>query len=188
MDGHFVPNLSFGAPVIESLQKHLPEAYFDCHLMVTNPKEYVDSMKKAGCDMFTFHIEALETKEEAVLLCELIKTREMKVGIALKPNTRADEVFQLIDDKCVDMVLVMTVEPGFGGQKFNPTMMPKVKLLRERYPSIDIQVDGGLSADTIALAAEAGANVIVAGSSVFGAKDIKAAIDVLRSAVDSCVA
>ena len=109
----------------------------------------------------------------------------MKVGVAMKPKTNAESIFALADENFVDMLLVMTVEPGFGGQKFNPDMMPKVKELREKYPAMDIQVDGGLSASTIGMASEAGANVIVAGSSVFGAKDVKGAIDVLRQAVDA---
>jgi ribulose-phosphate 3-epimerase len=185
MDGHFVPNLSFGAPVIESLHKHFPEAYFDVHLMVTNPRDYVEPMKKAGCDMFTFHIETCANIDEAIGLCESIKKGGMKVGVAMKPKTNAESIFALADENFVDMLLVMTVEPGFGGQKFNPNMMPKVKELREKYPAMDIQVDGGLSASTIGMASEAGANVIVAGSSVFGAKDVKGAIDVLRQAVDA---
>ena len=109
----------------------------------------------------------------------------MKVGVAMKPKTNAESIFALADENFVDMLLVMTVEPGFGGQKFNPDVMPKVKVLREKYPAMDIQVDGGLSASTIGMASEAGANVIVAGSSVFGAKDVKGAIDVLRQAVDA---
>ncbi len=185
MDGHFVPNLSFGAPVIQSLNKHFPEAYFDVHLMVTNPKDYIEPMKKAGCNMFTFHIETCANIDEAIGLCEAIKKLDMKVGVALKPKTSAEAVFALADENFVDMLLVMTVEPGFGGQKFNPEMMPKVKQLREKYPAMDIQVDGGLSGSTIGVAAEAGANVIVAGSSVFGADDVKGAIDVLRQAVDA---
>lgn len=185
MDGHFVPNLSFGAPVIQSLNKHFPEAYFDVHLMVTNPKDYIEPMKKAGCNMFTFHIETCANIDEAIGLCEAIKKLDMKVGVALKPKTSAEAVFALADENFVDMLLVMTVEPGFGGQKFNPEMMPKAKQLREKYPAMDIQVDGGLSGSTIGMAAEAGANVIVAGSSVFGADDVKVAIDVLRQAVDA---
>ncbi len=135
--------------------------------------------------MFTFHIETCANIDEAIGLCEAIKKLDMKVGVALKPKTSAEAVFALADENFVDMLLVMTVEPGFGGQKFNPEMMPKAKQLREKYPAMDIQVDGGLSGSTIGMAAEAGANVIVAGSSVFGADDVKVAIDVLRQAVDA---
>jgi len=164
MDGHFVPNLSWGAPIIKCLKPH-SKAFFDVHLMVSEPEFWVKDMKEAGADMFTFHIEA--TKDPKGLI-KKIKEAGMKVGIALKPKTPASAVFDYVKD--VDLILVMTVEPGFGGQKFMADMMPKVKELRTKYPDLDIEVDGGIGPDNIDTCAEAGANWIVAGSSVFKSK------------------
>lgn len=183
MDGHFVPNLTIGAPVIESLRKHT-KAYLDCHLMVTNPKDYVEPFAKAGASGFTFHIEV--SKDNWQELIHDIKSKGMRAGVALKPKTPIEEVFPLVECKDpVDMVLVMTVEPGFGGQKFMPEMMDKVRTLRKKFPSLEIEVDGGLGPSTIDTAALAGANCIVAGSSVFGAAEPAEAISVLRKSVES---
>jgi ribulose-phosphate 3-epimerase len=181
MDGHFVPNLTFGAPVVKCLSKKT-DGFLDCHLMVTNPADYVEPLRDAGAHMFTFHIEATE---DPAGLCDAARAAGMKAGVALKPGTPAEAVHALCDAGKADMILVMTVEPGFGGQKFQPEMMPKVKALRERYPDVDIQVDGGLGPSTIDAAADAGANVIVAGSSVFGSSDPAAAIATLRAAVEA---
>ncbi|CAB4305795.1 unnamed protein product [Prunus armeniaca] len=182
MDGHFVPNLTLGAPVIQSLRKHT-EAYLDCHLMVTNPLDYVEPLSKAGASGFTFHVEV--SKENWQELVQRIKSKGMKPGVALKPGTPIEDVYPLVEgENPVEMVLVMTVEPGFGGQKFMPEMMEKVRTLRERYPSLDIEVDGGLGPSTINAAASAGANCVVAGSSVFGASDPSAVISLLRSSVE----
>ncbi|CAL8142719.1 unnamed protein product [Prunus armeniaca] len=179
---HFVPNLTLGAPVIQSLRKHT-EAYLDCHLMVTNPLDYVEPLSKAGASGFTFHVEV--SKENWQELVQRIKSKGMKPGVALKPGTPIEDVYPLVEgENPVEMVLVMTVEPGFGGQKFMPEMMEKVRTLRERYPSLDIEVDGGLGPSTINTAASAGANCIVAGSSVFGASDPSAVISLLRSSVE----
>lgn len=161
MDGHFVPNITFGAPVVQCLRKHT-QAVLDVHLMVSNPRQWIPDMKAAGADTFTFHIE-VEDDTDAVIAA--VKESGMKVGLALKPGTPVEKVFPFVSK--LDQVLVMTVEPGFGGQKFMSDMMPKVAALRERFPSLNIQVDGGLAADTIDAAAEAGANMIVAGSAVF---------------------
>ena len=150
--------------------------------MVTNPEDYVEPLRKAGAGMFTFHIEATK---DAGDLADKARAAGMKAGVALKPGTPAEDVHAVCDAGKIDMVLVMTVEPGFGGQKFQPEMMPKVKALRERYPDIDIQVDGGLGPSTIDAAAEAGANVIVAGSSVFGSADVEKAIAILRAPVEN---
>ncbi|KAK1272333.1 Ribulose-phosphate 3-epimerase, cytoplasmic isoform [Acorus gramineus] len=179
---HFVPNLTIGAPVIESLRKHT-KAYLDCHLMVTNPLDYVEPLAKAGASGFTFHVEA--TKDHWKELVRTIKTKGMRPGVALKPATSVEEVFPLVEDENpVELVLVMTVEPGFGGQKFMPEMMDKVCTLRKKYPSLDIEVDGGLGPSTIDMAASAGANCIVAGSSVFGAAEPAEAISILRKSVE----
>ncbi|KAA3459443.1 ribulose-phosphate 3-epimerase, cytoplasmic isoform-like [Gossypium australe] len=178
---HFVPNLTIGAPVIESLRKHT-KAYLDCHLMVTNPIDYIEPLGKAGASGFTFHVEV--SKENWQELIQKIKLKGMRPGVALKPGTLIEEVYPLINsENPVEMVLVMTVEPGFGGQKFMPEMMDKVRVLRNKYPSLDIEVDGGLGPSTIDVAASAGANCIVAGSSVFGAPEPAAVISLMRKDV-----
>ncbi|XP_077226870.1 ribulose-phosphate 3-epimerase, cytoplasmic isoform [Tasmannia lanceolata] len=182
MDGHFVPNLTIGAPVIESLRKHT-KAYLDCHLMVTNPIDYVEPFAKAGASGFTFHVEA--SKDNWQELIQRIKKGGMRPGVALKPATPIEEVYPLVENENpVEMVLVMTVEPGFGGQKFMPETMDKVRALRKKYPSLDIEVDGGLGPSTIDVAASAGANCIVAGSSVFGAPEPGQVISILRKSVE----
>lgn len=182
MDGHFVPNLTIGAPVIQSLRKHT-KAYLDCHLMVTNPSDYVEPLGKAGASGFTFHIEV--TRDNWQELIQSIKAKGMRPGVSLRPGTPVEEVFPLVEaENPVELVLVMTVEPGFGGQKFVPEMMDKVRTLRKKYPSLDIEVDGGLGPSTIDAAASAGANCIVAGSSIFGAADPGEVISVLRKSVE----
>ncbi|XP_031252392.1 ribulose-phosphate 3-epimerase, cytoplasmic isoform [Pistacia vera] len=182
MDGHFVPNLTIGAPVIESLRKHT-KAYLDCHLMVTNPLDYVEPMGKAGASGFTFHVEV--SKDNWQELVQRIKSKGMRPGVALKPGTPIEEVYPLVEgENPVEMVLVMTVKPGFGGQKFMPEMMDKVRTLRKKYPSLDIEVDGGLGPSTIEMAASAGANCIVAGSSVFGAAEPANVISLMRKSVN----
>ncbi|CAI5477418.1 unnamed protein product [Closterium sp. Yama58-4] len=172
---------SIGLFVISALRKHT-DAYLDCHLMVTDPFAYVEPMKQAGASSFTFHVEAVPGRAQQ-LVAE-VHAAGMRAGVAIKPSTPVESVLPLLEgQEAVDVVLVMTVEPGFGGQAFMPDMMPKVQFLRSRFPNLDIQVDGGLGPSTIAQAAEAGANCIVAGSSVFGASDPAAAIAVLRDAV-----
>ncbi|CAO2820580.1 unnamed protein product [Amaranthus hypochondriacus] len=179
---HFVPNLTIGAPVIESLRKHT-QAYLDCHLMVTNPLAYVEPLGKAGASGFTFHVEV--SKDNWQDLVEKIKSKGMRPGVALKPGTPIEEVYPLVEGhNPVEMVLVMTVEPGFGGQKFMPETMDKVRALRKKYPSLDIEVDGGLGPSTIEAAASAGANCIVAGSSVFGAPEPAHVIQLMRKSVE----
>ena len=180
MDGHFVPNLSFGAPIVGSLRKHLPKAFFDVHLMVSNPEQWVQDYAKAGASQYTFHIEATE---DPVALCKTIREAGMQVGVSIKPKTPISAIEKLIDEELVDMVLIMTVEPGFGGQSFMEDMMPKVSALREKYPLLNIEVDGGLGPKTIDVAAAAGANIIVAGTAVFGAPDRAAVVAQLRDSV-----
>lgn len=182
MDGHFVPNLTIGAPVIESLRKHT-SAYLDCHLMVTNPLDYIEPLGKAGASGFTFHVEA--SKDNWQELIQKIKSKGMRPGVALKPKTPIEEVYPLVESETpAEMVLVMTVEPGFGGQKFMPETMDKVRALRQKYPSLDIEVDGGLGPSTIDAAASAGANCVVAGSSVFGASEPAQVISLMRKSVE----
>ena len=164
MDGHFVPNLTFGAPIISCLRKNT-KGILDVHLMVTNPERWVDDMKNAGADIFTFHIEITSVGDDLTPLIHKIKETGMKVGLALKPNTNVETVFPYVE--LLDQVLIMTVEPGFGGQSFMIEMMSKVEILRSKYPQLNIEVDGGLSPETIDIAAKAGANMIVAGSAVF---------------------
>jgi ribulose-phosphate 3-epimerase len=182
MDGHFVPNLSFGPPVIASLRKSLQDAFIDCHLMVSEPAKWVEPMMAAGCSSFTFHLESDLPEGGAVSMIQMIRKAGMNVGIVIKPGTPVEDLYPYIDD--IDLVLIMTVEPGFSGQKFMPEMMPKVKALREKYPNLNIQVDGGVGPSTVDVAAEAGANVIVAASAIFGSEDRLGVITSLRAGVE----
>jgi len=166
MDGHFVPNMTFGHPVVKCLRSKIPKAMFDMHMMVAEPERWVEDMEKAGADQYTFHIEATNNPLE---LCRKIKEAGMKVGIGLKPNTPVSMVDDYIKE--ADMVLIMTVEPGFGGQKFMSSMMSKVKYLRDNYPYLNIEVDGGVGLATIGEVANAGANMIVSGTAVVKSPD-----------------
>merc|ERR1712096_601711 len=165
MDGHFVPNISWAMPVVESLRKET-KGFLDCHMMVSHPEKWVEPMKKAGADLYCFHIEATSNAKELIVQ---IRTANMQVGVALKPGTPVEDILDLVP--LVDMVLIMTVEPGFGGQSFMTNMMPKVSFLRENFPELNIQVDGGIDIKTIHTVAEAGANCIVSGSGVFKHRD-----------------
>ncbi|MBQ3418416.1 MAG: ribulose-phosphate 3-epimerase [Ruminococcus sp.] len=178
MDGHFVPNLTFGAPVIKKLRPHT-EKPFDVHLMISQPHRYIDDFCKAGADIISFHTESDSDIDETL---KLIEERGVKPALAIKPKTDIDIVLPYLDR--LYMVLVMTVEPGFGGQSFMADMMDKVKRLREEIarrnlPTL-IQVDGGIAKDTIRTAYEAGVDVCVAGTAVFGAPDAKEAIDEMK--------
>ncbi|KAF2203543.1 Ribulose-phosphate 3-epimerase [Delitschia confertaspora ATCC 74209] len=209
MDGHFVPNMTFGAPVVTKIRPHVERpasAYgkgtFDCHMMIAEPKRWVRDFQKAGCDLYCFHYEAAINSTDADTpsgsssgktspkdLIRFIHELGMQAGIAIKPKTPVDVLWEILDNPVEterpDMVLVMTVEPGFGGQSFMASELPKVSALRKRYPEMHIEVDGGLSGKTIDQAADAGANVIVAGSAVFGAKDPAEVISALRTAVEA---
>lgn len=190
-----MPNLTLGPPIIKSLRDATP-LYLDCHFMVSNPAQWVAPSAKAGANMYTFHLEAIEgyasssdTCAPAVtVLCDAVRAAGMHCGIAIKPATPAELLLPYVDAGLVDMVLVMTVEPGFGGQAFMPEMMDKVRTLRRHAPSLNIQVDGGLAPPTIQQAAAAGANVIVAGSAVFGVADRAQAVATLAQAVDDAAA
>ncbi|KAI6785588.1 Ribulose-phosphate 3-epimerase-like protein [Emericellopsis cladophorae] len=207
MDGHFVPNITFGPAVVAKIRKYVDQpaesfagGTFDCHMMIAEPKKWVKDMKSAGCDLYCFHYEAAfssaaespeeqtEEKTDPKALLRYIHDQGMLAGIAIKPDTPVDVLWDILESsdekERPDMVLVMTVHPGFGGQKFMASELPKVQALRAKYPELNIEVDGGLGVGTIDQAADAGANVIVAGSAVFGAKDPSEVISVLRKAVD----
>ena len=179
MDGVFVPNSSFGLAVLEALRKK-SSMFFDVHLMIDKPEKYIERyITECGADLVTFHLEATDVPDKCL---EIIKKHGKHAAVSVKPKTPIEAVYPYLD-RC-DMVLIMTVEPGFGGQSFMPDMLEKVKTLRaeieRRGLDIDIQVDGGINAETAKLARAAGANVFVAGSAVFKAADRRAAIDALR--------
>lgn len=178
MDGHFVPNLTFGAPVVTSLRK-VSKKVFDVHLMVQNPQDYIVSFANAGADIFTFHVE---TAPHLHRIIQNIKENGMKAGIALNPGTPLSTITEILSE--VDMVLLMTVNPGFGGQKFIPSVLKKIKALKkmivEENLHVDIQVDGGINKETASQVINAGANILVAGSAIYGSDDIKKSIEELR--------
>ena len=180
MDGMFVTNISFGLPVIKSLREKT-NMIFDVHLMIEAPERYADRFIDAGADILTFHLEACKDPKS---LLQNIRSQGVMAGISIKPNTPTEDVYPYLDE--CDMVLVMTVEPGYGGQKLIPETLEKVRKIRaeieKRGLFVEIQVDGGINEQNSADAISAGAGILVAGSSVFGAKDKKAAIDALRNA------
>ena len=165
MDGDFVPNISFGMPVIKSIRKE-SKMFFDVHLMVMAPERYIQDFVDCGADSITIHAEACEDLERTI---EAIRDAGVKVGISIKPATPVNDISHLLED--VDMVLVMTVQPGFGGQKYIPECTEKIQELRELIESeklnVDIQVDGGINEDTLETVMKAGANLLVMGSGVF---------------------
>jgi ribulose-phosphate 3-epimerase len=165
MDGHFVPNLTMGPPLIKSIRQE-SELVFDAHLMITNPLKYAPIFIENGSDHITFHIEA---DDDPAGVIKVIKNAGATAGISVKPKTPIESIFQYLDD--LELVLIMTVEPGFGGQSFMADMMPKITALREeirrRGLKIHIQVDGGVAGSTIETVARAGGNMVVAGTSVF---------------------
>ena len=175
MDGHFVPNISFGVPVLASLHKGIPSAFFDVHLMISHPLAYVEPFAKAGADLINFHIEA-EDDPAAVLAA--IRAAGRKTGMTIKPGTPVEALYPWLDQ--LDLVLVMSVEPGFGGQKFMPAALDKLAALKARRQekglAFLLEVDGGVNAETAPLCAAAGADVLVAGSAVFAAADPAAAV------------
>lgn len=179
MDGDFVPNLSLGIPVLAGLSKAV-DAFYDVHLMIRRPLEYIEAFARAGADLITFHLEADSDVEKTI---EAIHAAGCKAAVSVKPATPVEEVFPYLDR--LDMVLIMSVEPGFGGQKFMPQAVDKIAVLRERAgDGLMIQVDGGVDANTAPLCTRAGADVLVAGSAVFGKKDRKEAISAIRSACE----
>lgn len=179
MDGHFVPNITFGAPVIKTVRKYT-EKPFDVHLMISEPLKYIEDFANAGADIITFHIESDSDVQETI---DKIKACGKKPGLVIKPNTKAEEVFPYLKD--LFMVLVMTVEPGFGGQSFMADMLPKVKEIREEANKVNsellIEVDGGIGEATIKQAYDAGVDVCVAGTAVFKADSATEAINNLKA-------
>ena len=161
MDGNFVPNISFGADIIKAIRKN-SNLYFDAHLMIENPEWYIDTIADAGVQSISIHVEATKHLDRAL---QLIKNRGLRAGVAINPATDIaflDNIYEKLD-----LILVMTVNPGFGGQKFLTQMLEKIRKIRNKFPHIDIQVDGGINNETAKLVIESGANVLVAGSYVF---------------------
>jgi ribulose-phosphate 3-epimerase len=175
MDGHFVPNITFGPVVLKDLKTKL---YKQAHLMITNPEKYIEAFVKAGADNITIHAETGNLEQNI----DKIHSLGADAGITINPDTSLDAIKSVVDK--VELVLLMTVYPGFGGQKFISDVVPKIRELRELCPGVDIQVDGGINLKTIKVAYEAGANVIVAGSFIFNSDDPKARIEALRKAVE----
>lgn len=174
MDGHFVPNISIGAPVVAACKK-VCNVPFDVHLMISNPLDYAEDFANAGADIICFHTECDSDTEQTI---DKILSLGKKAALAIKPATPIDEVVKYLDK--ISMVLVMTVEPGFGGQSFMESTMPKIEAIRKINPDIDIEVDGGINADTVKIAAKAGANVFVAGSAVFKSENPAETIALLK--------
>ena len=178
MDGHFVPNITIGVPVVKSIRKKT-DLFLDTHLMIENPKDYVENFAKAGSDLITFHLEACKNEKEILETINLIKNFNKKVGISIKPKTEANEIFPYLDK--IDLVLIMTVEPGFGGQEFIHDCALKIPQIKENASrDLIIQVDGGINNLTSKVCTSLGANSLVAGSYIYGANDYKKAIDSLK--------
>ena len=176
MDGHFVPNLTIGAPVVKALSK-VTDLVLDVHLMIDNPEKYIKDFVDAKSDIITFHYEA--TKEKTQDVIDLIKAYGVKVGLSLKPKTSVEEIKPFLDK--VDLILVMTVEPGFGGQKFMQDCADKIELIKELAPkNVIIEVDGGINKESAQYCKNKGANAFVAGNYVFSSEDMKEAIASLR--------
>ena len=174
MDGHFVPNITLGAPIVKAI-KRVCDIPFDVHLMISNPIDYVEDFAAAGADIICFHTESNSDIEKTV---DKIISLGKKPALAVKPKTDVDVVIPFLDK--LSMVLVMTVEPGFGGQSFMEEVMPKIEKIRSINSEIDIEVDGGINEETVKIAAKAGANVFVAGSAVFRSENPNEMIETLR--------
>lgn len=179
MDGHFVPNITLGPLVVKSLKKENINMVFDAHLMIENPDQYIEEFVKAGCDIITVHQEACVHLHRTI---QNIKSHGIKAGVVLNPATPVDTIKHVLPD--LDMVLLMSVNPGFGGQSFIPCVLDKIKELKAIIDSqglnIDIEVDGGISPKNVAEVVQAGANVIVAGSAIFGSDDIQETVNLFR--------
>ncbi len=182
MDGQFVPNISIGIPVLKSIRK-ATDMFLDVHLMIDRPHRYVKKFCEAGADLLVFHIEA-DQPQNIIEAIKIVKSCGKKVGLSIKPKTPAETLIPYLKD--LDLILVMTVEPGFGGQSFMHDQLPKIMTLRqminEKNPSCELEVDGGVDERTARLCKDAGANVLVAGSAVFEKTDRAAIIQALRNA------
>lgn len=178
MDGQFVNNISFGLPVLEKLSRYT-DIFKDVHLMISDPLKYIPDFVKAGSDMITFHVESNSDADKVI---EAVKNSGVKCGVSVKPGTPVETVYKYLDR--IDMVLIMTVEPGFGGQGFIPETAEKIRTLREYITenniSIDIEVDGGINEKTVSVVREAGANVLVSGSYLFNASSMADAVASLK--------
>ena len=181
MDGHFVPNLTIGPPVIEALKKH-SSMIFDVHLMISPVHKYIEAYSNAGADIITIHPEATENLKTSILK---IKELKKKVGVSLNPKTKIDTILNVLHE--IDLVLIMSVNPGFGGQKFMPEVLTKIKELKkiqtEKNLNFDIEIDGGINFDNSKIAIDAGANILVSGTTIFKSNngDIKKNIELLKS-------
>ncbi len=178
MDGHFVPNISIGLPVVSALRQRLPDAFLDVHLMISDPDFFVEGFIEAGADLISFHPEASFHPHRLV---QRIKALGAKACLAINPGSGLSCLDYLADD--LDMVLIMSVNPGFGGQSFIPSVLGKITELRRRHPALDIQVDGGVNVKNIASIREAGANVFVAGSAIFKSDNYKITIDNMKKEI-----
>jgi ribulose-phosphate 3-epimerase len=180
MDGHFVPNISFGAIALEAIRP-LSTLPMDVHLMIENPDQYIEQFAKAGADYITVHVEACRHLHRTI---QLIRSYGVKPGVVLNPHTPIESIQHILED--VDMVLFMTVNPGFGGQKFIDSVVPKVaalaEIIKERGLSIEIEIDGGINAETIVPCAKAGATIFVAGSAIYGKEDRAKALQEIKQA------
>ncbi|MGG4169737.1 ribulose-phosphate 3-epimerase [Rossellomorea vietnamensis] len=181
MDGHFVPNITLGPMIVKAIRP-LTTLPLDVHLMIENPSQYIEAFADAGADYITVHVEADPHLHRTI---QMIKSKGVKAGVVLNPGTPADWIRPVLQD--VDMVLLMTVNPGFGGQSFIPSVVPKIKQIREWAnevnPSLEIEVDGGINPETAAVCAEAGADVFVAGSAIYNKSDRGAAIEELKKSL-----
>lgn len=179
MDGHFVPNITIGPLIVEAIRP-VTQLPLDVHLMIENPDQYIEAFAKAGADYITVHAEASKHLHRTV---QLIKSTGVKAGVVINPATPVEVLKHVIED--IDLVLLMSVNPGFGGQKFIPSVLPKIRQVKEMAnelnPGLEIEIDGGVNEETARLCIEAGANVLVAGSAVFNKEDRAAAIASLRS-------
>ncbi len=183
MDGHFVPNITIGAPVVKSIRK-ITQLPLDVHLMIENPQKYIPEFAKSGADIITFHFEAVSDVKETI---QQIKSYGIKVGISIKPKTKPEEILEFLPE--LDLILIMTVEPGFGGQSFMADCAEKIKLIKQHIKSrpeldskkITIQVDGGINDKTAKICTNYGANSLVAGSYIYNSENIKSAINSLKN-------
>ena len=179
MDGHFVPNISIGVPVVQSLRRHT-DAFLDVHLMISQPERYIEAFARAGADLINIHLEA---EGDMAAMLGRIRALGRKSALTIKPGTPAEALFPYLP--LCDMVLVMSVEPGFGGQSFMPGSLPKVRALRDeiarRGLACEIEIDGGITLETAPPAIEAGVDILVAGSAVYGAPDVEARVRAFKA-------